>query len=237
MMENTRRKFRKSVNKRRPTNVQNMQRVQRYRSNAKRDAESRDRYASLRNRNKRDHYKKSSIVGKPKLIYKRYRCSNKKLDFQYIEQHLAQEDSTGEKIIDIDALKSEFRGKTKQESNEERYKAAENLIAFEQLSNLPGYRFVMPENHYEYLEIKSDPGHYRSIDIARDKYAAENAFMIHGNKLYHNDYRKVLPCDDIKPLEIIYTKRCNPDDFETITLKDWLKTVYDMKIHELENLY
>ena len=49
--------------------------------------------------------------------------------------------------------------------------------------------------------------------------------------------QSVLGHNEIKPLEIIYTKRCNPDDFETITLKDWLKTVYDMKIDELENLY
>ena len=192
-----------------------MEAVRRYRRKVKQNLARGDRYASLRNLNRRDHYKKVSIANNPRLLFKRYRCLNKKIDLKYLDQNFSKIDNDGEKFIDIDAIKKEFRGKTQEETDSVRYKAAENLLAIEKLSNLNGYEFVLPDNHYDFVEARTENDAH-IFEVATDNFGADNTFMIHDKKLYHNDYRQVLPSEKIHPLEIIYTKRCNPSDFKLL---------------------
>ena len=59
------------------------------------------------------------------------------------------------------------------------------------------------------------------------------AFVVRKRKLYHFDFRKVLP-DNNLPIYIEYTKRCDPEQYQSIALKRWL-VPYGYNIDSMRN--
>ena len=184
----------------------------------KQDESLKRSYSLLHNRSNRNAYKKSSTKNNPNLALKRYRSIGRKLNTSYILENMCSMEHSAYKC-DLDKLRREFRGKIRTYGNKEFYDAMENFIEFVRLHM--EYDFVPLEEGTQEIHATLF-GKFCVIDLPQKPSDFERTFLVHEKKLYHFDFRNVKPNEELD-IEIVYTKRCNPENFKEIQLSIWLK--------------
>ena len=214
-------RLKKYVDKNRKTNAKNIESVRKYREKVKSDPQSKIRVTKLTNRSKRRFYNKTSCINNPKLALQRYRRIGRKLLesnlTSEILHELSQETPRGYDC-NLDEWIHKYRGKIETEENDYLHKTVELFSEFVRLHL--EYDFVTLDDESKDIIVTA----FKKIcvlSLPTTKNAVERAFVVRKRKLYHFDFRKVLP-DDNLPISIEYTKRCDPEQYQSIALKRWL---------------
>ena len=214
-------RLKKYVDKNRKSNAKNIESVRKYREKAKSDPQSKIRITKLTNRSKRRFYNKTSCINNPKLALQRYRRIGRKLlESNLISEILHELSVETPKGYDcnLDEWIHKYRGKIETEENDYLHKTVELFSEFVRLHL--EYDFVTLDDESKDIIVTA----FKKIcvlSLPTTKNAVERAFVVRKRKLYHFDFRKVLP-DDNLPISIEYTKRCDPEQYQSIALERWL---------------
>ena len=192
--------------------------------------------APLMRRHKNTSRKRCRSKKDHKYAYYRYRSILRHTD----EMFEAFFDSTNECFefydADLRKLVKEYRGCVRVEDMDDT-KEVDRIREFVDIST--NHRFFLPPDSFpQDIEIHDMLGDTKTIQLPRINKkcltsASEKSFMIHEGILYHNDFRRIVNTSEELDLEICYTKRCDPNHFYTISLKEWLKE-YNLTCDDLK---
>ena len=111
-----------------------------------------------------------------------------------------------------------FRAQVETSENSSDYKTVELFVEFVRLHL--EYNFVTLDDESEDMVVTIFKK-ICTLSLPTTKNVVERTFVVRDGKLYHFDFRKVLP-DDNLPISIEYTKRCDPEQYQSIDLETWL---------------